>query len=190
MVAEGSVRSAIVDRMPVYSLGDRKVEFDSSEWYVAPGAHVMGSVRVGHQANVWFNVVIRGDNERITIGERCNIQDGAVLHADPGIPLTLAREVSVGHKVMLHGCTIGEASLIGMNATLLNRCVIGKHCIVGAGALIPQDKTFPDGVLILGAPGKVVRDVTSDEIEWIRGIAEGYVKRARRFAAELRLRQE
>lgn len=172
--------------MPVYSLADRVVRFDSDEWYVAEGAHVIGSVRVGHQANIWFNAVIRGDNEQITIGERVNIQDGSVLHADPDVPLTLGREVCVGHKAMLHGCAIGEGTLVGMGSTILNRSVIGRRCIIGAGALIPERKTFPDGVLILGSPGKAVRDVTPEEAEWIRGIADGYVKRSQKFKTWLK----
>ncbi len=172
--------------MAIYSLGDRRVEFRGSEWFVAPDASVIGSVALEDQANVWFNVVIRGDNEQITIGPRVNVQDGSVLHADPGKPLTLAADVTIGHKVMLHGCTVGAGSLIGMNAVLLNQSVIGKRSIVGAHTLIPEGKTFPDGVLILGSPGKVVRETTPEEHAWMLGIADGYVKRARRFRAELR----
>lgn len=171
--------------MPVYSLGERRVEFVGDEWFVAPDASVVGSVTLENQANVWFNVVIRGDNERIIIGPRVNVQDASVLHADPGVPLTLAADVCIGHKVMLHGCTVGAGSLIGMNAVLLNRATIGKHSIVGAHTLIPEGKTFPDGVLILGSPGKVVREVTQEERDWILRIADGYVKRARRFKADL-----
>jgi carbonic anhydrase/acetyltransferase-like protein (isoleucine patch superfamily) len=171
--------------VPIYSLGERKVEFRGREWFVAPTASVIGSVVLEDQANIWFNVVIRGDNALITIGERVNIQDGSVLHADPGIPLALAREVSVGHKAMLHGCTVGEGSLIGMNSVIMNRAVIGKRSIVGSNTLIAEGKTFPDGVLILGSPGKVVRELRPEEVEGIRGIADGYVERARRFKTEL-----
>jgi carbonic anhydrase/acetyltransferase-like protein (isoleucine patch superfamily) len=162
------------------------VEFRGDEWFVAPDASIAGSVILENQANVWFNVTIRGDNEQITVGERVNVQDASVLHADPGMPLTLGANVCIGHKVMLHGCTVGAGSLIGMNAVLLNRATIGKHSIVGAHTLIPEGKTFPDGVLILGAPGKVVREVTQEEKDWILRIAEGYVQRGRRFKAELR----
>lgn len=172
--------------MPVYALGERRVEFRGEEWFIAPTATLVGSVVLENQANIWFNVTIRSDNERIVIGERVNVQDGSVLHADPGIPLTLSRDVCIGHKVMLHGCTIGEASLIGMNAVLLNHAHIGRYSIVGAHALIPEGKTFPDGVLILGTPGKVVRDVTDEEQDWIVRIAAGYVQRARQFKTELR----
>lgn len=171
--------------MPVYALGERKVEFRGEEWFVAHNATVVGSVVLEHQANVWFNVVIRGDSDLITIGERSNVQDASVLHTDPGIRLTLGRDVCVGHKVTLHGCTIGDASLIGINSVIMNHAVIGRHCIVGSNTLIPEGKQFPDGVLILGQPGKVVREVRPDEREWILGIADGYVKRARRYRAEL-----
>ena len=172
--------------MPIYSLGERRVEFRGEEWFVAPDASLIGSVALEHEANVWFNVIARGDNEQITIGPRVNVQDASVLHADSGVPLTLGADVCIGHKVMLHGCTVGEGTLIGMNAVLLNRCVIGRHSIVGAHTLIPEGKTYPDGVLILGSPGKVVREVTQEERDWIVRIADGYVKRARRFKAELR----
>jgi carbonic anhydrase/acetyltransferase-like protein (isoleucine patch superfamily) len=175
--------------MPVYSLGERRVEFRGSEWFVAPDASVIGSVALEDQANVWFGVVVRGDNEQITIGPRVNVQDASVLHADPGKPLTLHDNVCIGHKVMLHGCTVGEGSLIGMNSVVLNRSVVGRHSIVGAHTLIPEGKTFPDGVLILGSPGKVVREVTQEEKDWIQRIADGYVKRARRFRTELRAQE-
>ena len=173
--------------MPVYSLGERKVECRGEEWFIAHNATVIGSVLIEHQANIWFNVVIRGDSDLITVGERVNVQDASVLHTDPSIKLTLGRNVCVGHKVMLHGCTIGEASLVGINSVIMNHAVIGAHSIVGSNTLIPEGKTFPDGVLILGQPGKVVRDVRPDEKDWIVGIADGYVKRARRYREELRL---
>lgn len=171
--------------MSVFSLGERKVEFRGDEWFVAHNATVVGSVVIEHQANIWFNVVVRGDNDLITIGERVNVQDGSVLHTDPGIELTLERNVSVGHKAMLHGCTVREGSLIGINSVLMNQVVIGRQSIVGANTLIPEGKTFPDGVLILGTPGKVVRDLKVEEIAWIEAIATGYVERARRFKGEL-----
>jgi carbonic anhydrase/acetyltransferase-like protein (isoleucine patch superfamily) len=171
--------------VPVYSLGERKVEFRGDEWFVAHNATIIGSVVVENEANIWFNVVIRGDSDLITVGERVNIQDASVLHTDPTIRLTLGRNVCVGHKVMLHGCTIGEASLIGINSVIMNHAVIGRHSIVGSNTLIPEGKEFPEGVLILGQPGKIVRDVRPDEKDWILGIADGYVKRARRYRAEL-----
>src|SRR5262252_10636126 len=172
-------------RVPVFSLGDRKVEFRGTEWFIAPNATVIGSVILENQANLWFNVVIRGDNEFITIGERVNVQDGSVLHVDPGVPLTLGRNVCVGHKVMLHGCTIGEGCLIGMNSVIMNRAVIDRHSIVGSNTLISEGKAFPEGVLILGSPGKVVRELRPEEVAGIQQIADGYVKRAQRFKGEL-----
>ena len=167
--------------MPVFSLGERQVEFRGSEWFIAHNATVVGSVVIEHQANIWFNVVVRGDSDLIRIGERVNLQDGAVLHTDPGIELTLERNVCVGHRVTLHGCTIGEGSLIGINTTILNHALIGAHSIVGANTLIPEGKRFPPGALIFGAPGKMVRELRSDEIDWVQRIAAGYVERAQRF---------
>jgi carbonic anhydrase/acetyltransferase-like protein (isoleucine patch superfamily) len=175
--------------MPIYSLGERRVEFRGTEWFIAPDASIVGSVVLEDQANVWFNVSVRGDNERITIGPRVNVQDASVLHADPDTPIVLGPDVCIGHKVMLHGCLVGAGSLIGMNAVLLNRAVIGKQSIVGAHTLIPEGKTFPDGVLILGSPGRVVREVTPAEKAWIVGIADGYVQRARRFKADMRVQE-
>lgn len=171
--------------MPIYSLRERTVRFETAEWYVADNATVVGSVVIAHQANLWFNVVVRGDSDVITIGERVNIQDAAVLHTDAGILLTLGRGVCVGHKAMLHGCTVGDGSLVGINSVVLNRAEIGKHCIVGAGALVPEGKRFPDGVLLLGSPAKAVRDIRPDEITWIESIAEGYVNRARLYRNSL-----
>jgi carbonic anhydrase/acetyltransferase-like protein (isoleucine patch superfamily) len=172
-------------KVAVFSLGERRVEFRGSEWFVAHNATVIGSVVIGHQANVWFNVVIRGDNEFITVGERVNVQDAAVLHTDPGIPLTVGRGACIGHKAMLHGCTIGAGSLVGINSVILNHAVIGPQSIVGANTLIPEGKAYPERVLILGSPGKVVRELRPDEVTWIEGIAAGYVERAQRFRREL-----
>ncbi len=171
--------------MAVYSLGDRKVVVQGGEWYVAANAAVIGSVGIGNQASIWFGVTIRGDSERITIGERTNIQDGSVLHADPGSPLTLANNVSVGHNAMLHGCSIGEGSLVGINSVILNRATVGRSTIIGANALIPEGKVIPDGVLVLGSPGKVVRELTREEKDNLLAIAEGYVQRAKLFREQL-----
>ena len=171
--------------MAVYSLGERKVTVHGGEWYIAENAAVIGSVVIANYASIWFNVVIRGDSELITVGERSNIQDGSVLHADPGAPLTVSRNVSVGHNVMLHGCTVGEGSLIGINSVVLNHAVIGKSTIIGANTLVSEGKTIPDGVLVLGSPGKVVRQLTLEEKDSLLGIAEGYVQRARIFRAQL-----
>ena len=171
--------------MPLFNLGEQKLEFASSEWYVAPGAVVLGAVHLGHQSSIWFNAVLRGDNDRILIGDRVNVQDSSVLHTDRGSPLSLARAVCIGHSVNLHGCTIGEGSLIGIGSTVLNHAVLGRHCIVGANALVAEGKTFPERVLLLGSPAKVVREVTDEEVAWIARIADGYVKRADRYRAEL-----
>jgi carbonic anhydrase/acetyltransferase-like protein (isoleucine patch superfamily) len=169
----------------VFSLGERRVEFRGREWFVAHNATIVGSVVLEDEANIWFNTVIRGDNDLITVGERVNVQDGSVLHTDPGFPLTIGRAACIGHKVMLHGCTIGEASLVGINSVIMNGAVIGRQAIVGANTLIPEGKHYPERVLILGSPGRVVRELRPDEVEWIQGIAAGYVQRARRFKSEL-----
>jgi carbonic anhydrase/acetyltransferase-like protein (isoleucine patch superfamily) len=171
--------------MAVFSLGERRVEFRGSEWFVAHSAVVAGSVVIEHQANVWFNVVIRGDNDLITVGERVNVQDAAVLHTDPGIRLTIGRGACIGHKAMLHGCTVGAGSLVGIDSVIMNHAVIGPQSIVGANTLIPEGKAYPERVLILGSPGRIVRELRPDEVEWVAGIADGYVERARRFRREL-----
>jgi carbonic anhydrase/acetyltransferase-like protein (isoleucine patch superfamily) len=172
--------------MAVFSLGERKVTFRGDEWFVAHNATVVGSVVVENQANIWFNAVIRGDNDLITIGEGSNIQDGSILHTDPGIPLTLGRNVSVGHKVMLHGCTVHDGSLIGINSVVMNRAVIGAGTLVGANTLIPEGKVIPEGVLVLGSPGKVVRPLNQGEKDYLMTIAHGYVQRARLFREQMK----
>ena len=172
--------------MTIYSLGDRNVALPDGDWFVADNATVIGSVTLGSEASIWFNVVVRGDSEIITLGERCNVQDGSVLHADPGFPLSLERNVSVGHMAMLHGCSVGEGSLIGINSVILNGAVIGRSTLVGAGTLIPEGKRFPDGVLVLGSPGKVVRELTQEEKDGLLRIAEGYVQRARLYRKQLK----
>jgi carbonic anhydrase/acetyltransferase-like protein (isoleucine patch superfamily) len=164
----------------IYALDDRKPVF-KGEYFVAPNAAVIGSVVLERNASVWFNVTIRGDNDVITLGENVNVQDGSVIHTDSGRPVVLARNVSIGHLVMLHGCTIGENSLIGIGAILLDNVTIGKDCLIGAGALIPPGKTIPDGSLVLGAPGKVVRALTPEEIAMNTWIAEHYVERSGRY---------
>lgn len=135
--------------------------------------------------SIWFNTVLRGDNDPITIGSGSNIQDGSVLHTDNGVPLTIGRHVTVGHQVMLHGCTIGDESLIGIGAVVLNGAVIGRHCLVGAGALVTEGKTFPDGSLIIGSPARVVRQLTPEQIEALRRSAQHYIENARRYREQL-----
>lgn len=168
----------------IYSLDSRRVEI-RGECYVAPSASVIGSVVLEHDASIWFNCVLRGDNDTITVGESSNIQDGSVLHTDAGIPLTLGTNVSVGHKVMLHGCTVGDNSLVGINAVVLNSAVIGRNCLVGANTLITEGKRIPDGSLVLGSPGKVVRSLEPDEIRGITEIASHYVAKSALYRAAL-----
>ena len=172
--------------MAVYSLGERKVVFHGEEWFIAHNAAVIGTVVLHNQASVWFNAVVRGDSDIITIGERTNIQDAAVLHADPGIPLTLGKNVSVGHQAMLHGCSVGDGSLIGIGAVILNHAVIGSRCIIGAGALIPEGKTYPDGVLVVGSPGRVVRELEAEERDGLLENADIYVRRSKLYREKLR----
>ena len=171
--------------MAVYALDDLTPELAESAW-VAEGAQVMGNVRMAADASVWFGSVVRGDTETISIGEGSNIQDGSVLHADHGKPLTVGKHVTVGHQVMLHGCTVGDESLIGIGAVVLNGAVIGKNCLVGARALVTEGKTFPDGSMILGSPAKVVRQLSPEEIEGLRRSAQHYVDNAKRFAKGLK----
>src|ERR1700760_320070 len=144
--------------MPAYSLGNAHPEFpESGEYWIAPNATVIGRVTLKRNASVWFGAVLRGDNEPIVVGEESNVQDGCVLHTDAGTPLTIGKAVTVGHLAMLHGCTIGDNSLIGIGAVVLNGARIGKNCLIGAKALIPEGKEIPDGSLVVGAPGRVIR---------------------------------
>jgi carbonic anhydrase/acetyltransferase-like protein (isoleucine patch superfamily) len=171
--------------MALYSLADKKPELGRDAW-VAPNAKVIGDVQLGDNASIWWNAVLRGDNDTIRIGANSNIQDGSVLHADEGVPLTVGANVTVGHLVMLHGCTIGDESLIGIKSVILNKAVIGRHCIIGANSLIPEGKVIPDRSLVMGSPGKVVRQLTDEEVARLRLAAQGYVDNARRYRAELK----
>jgi carbonic anhydrase/acetyltransferase-like protein (isoleucine patch superfamily) len=161
-------------------LNDRRVRAEGDYW-VADSAVVLGSVLLKHNASVWFNAVVRGDNELITIGENSNVQDGSVLHTDPGCPIVIGDNVTIGHKVMLHGCEIGDNSLIGINAVVLNRVKIGRNCLIGANALITEGKEIPDNSMVIGAPGKVVRQLSEAEINGLRAGAAHYVENARRY---------
>ena len=165
--------------MPIYTLGTRRPQLDPQCW-VAPTAIVIGDVRLAKNASIWWNATLRGDNDPISIGENSNIQDNSVLHTDEGVPLTIGRNVTVGHLVMLHGCTVGDGSLIGIGSVILNRAVIGKHCIVGANTLIPEGKVFPDRVLIVGSPGKVIRELSDEDVAKLQKSAEHYVANAQR----------
>lgn len=172
--------------MPVYALDDRRPELPAPDrFWIAPDAHVMGAVRLGEDVGIWFGAVLRGDNELIDVGAGTNIQEGAMLHTDMGFPMTIGANCTIGHHAILHGCTIGENSLIGMGATVLNGAKIGKNCLVGANALVTEGKEFPDNSLIVGAPAKAVRTLDEASAARLRGSAEGYVRNFRRFAKGL-----
>jgi len=170
--------------MAIYRLRDLTPQVASSA-YVAPEATVIGQVTLGERASVWAGAVIRADNEPIRIGDGSNVQEGAVLHTDPGFPLEIASRVTVGHQAMLHGCSIGEGTLIGIQAVVLNGAVIGRNCLVGAGAIVTEKKVFPDGMLILGAPAKAVRELTEEDIARLGHAATVYVDKATRYGSEL-----
>ncbi|KKW67817.1 hypothetical protein AAV94_08370 [Lampropedia cohaerens] len=171
--------------MAVFELDGTRPSINTSAW-VADNATVLGRVSLAAQSSVWFGAVIRGDMEHIQIGEGSNIQDGSVLHADAGKPLTIGAHVTVGHQAMLHGCTIGDESLIGIGAVILNGARIGRNCLVGARALITENKEFPDGCMILGSPAKVVRPLSADEQQALRASAQHYIDNARRFRQALK----
>lgn len=173
--------------MTIYALGDSKPQLPpQGEYWVAPSASVIGNVILHPNASVWFGAVLRGDNDPITVGPDSNIQDGSVLHTDMGSPLMLGRGVTVGHKAMLHGCEVGDYSLIGIGAVVLNGVKIGRNCIIGANALITEGKIIPDNSLVVGQPGKVVRERDPAHIAVLQMSAEHYVQNWKRFAAELR----
>lgn len=173
----------------VYDLGAASPDLPpEGEYWIAPGAVVLGRVRLERNASVWFGAVVRGDNDPIVIGENSNVQDGSVLHTDEGVPLTIGRNVTIGHQAMLHGCTVGDNSLIGIKATVLNRAVIGRNCLIGAHALIPEGKVIPDNSLVMGAPGKVVRELDESAVRMLEASALHYVENWRRYARELKRR--
>ena len=169
----------------LYTLGDRIPELRGEQHFVADSASVIGSVILENNVSIWFGAVLRGDNEPIHIGTNSNIQDGAVLHTDPGAPLTVAANVTVGHQATLHGCTIGEGSLIGIKAVILNHSVIGKNCLIGANALITEGKIIPDNSLVVGSPGKIMRALTDEEIEALHANSARYVELMARYSSEL-----
>ena len=171
--------------MAIYQLGDRKPVIPAS-CYIAEGAIVIGSVVLGERVTVMFGAVLRGDNEPIVIGDDSNVQDNAVLHTDLGYPVTLGKGVSIGHQVMLHGCTIGDGTLIGIAAVVLNNSVIGKDCLVGAGAVVTENKSFPDRSVIFGSPAKVVREVTEDNIGRLRFSSDAYMQLGALYRGELK----
>ncbi len=164
----------------IYDLKKNVPEISSDSW-VAPNAIIIGKVKLEKNSSIWFNAVLRGDIEKIVIGENSNIQDGSVLHTDPGCPLAVGKGVTVGHMVMLHGCEISDDTLIGIGSTILNKAKIGKNCIIGASTLVTENKVIPDNSLVLGSPGKVIRKVTDDEIKVICENAKHYVKNSKRY---------
>ncbi|MBI1418091.1 MAG: gamma carbonic anhydrase family protein [Limimaricola sp.] len=168
----------------IYALDGNTPQIDASAW-VAPGCHIIGKVVLGPDASVWFGTTIRGDNEPIVIGSGTNVQENSVLHTDMGFPLTIGAGCTIGHKAMLHGCTIGDNTLIGMGATVLNGAKIGRDCLIGAGALVTEGKEIPDGSLVMGAPGRIVRQLDEAAIARLRASALGYQENARRFRAGL-----
>lgn len=172
--------------MPLFSIGDKRVELIGEHHYIAHDATLVGAITLEADVNVWFQVVIRAENDTVRIGAGSNVQDGSVLHVDPGFPLTLGPRVTVGHKVMLHGCTIGEGSLVGINSVVMNGARIGRGALIGANTLIAEGKEIPDGVLVLGSPGKIVRELKPEERAGLLKIAAGYVERSRRYRTELR----
>ena len=171
--------------MTLYALGDFTPVVADDAW-IAPGCHVIGKITLDAKASVWFGSTLRGDNEMITVGAGSNVQENCILHTDIGFPLTIGAGCTIGHKAMLHGCSIGDNTLIGMGATVLNGAEIGKNCLIGAGALIPEGRVIPPGSLVMGMPGKVVRELDEKAIEGLRASARHYQENAARFAAKLK----
>jgi carbonic anhydrase/acetyltransferase-like protein (isoleucine patch superfamily) len=169
----------------LYELHDKRLKLPDN-YFIAKSAIVIGNVALGNDASIWFNVVIRGDSELIAIGDECNIQDGTVIHTDPGYPVTLGKGVTIGHKAMLHGCTIGDFSLVGINAVVLNGAHIGSHCIVGANSLVKENMEIPDGSLVVGSPAKIIRQVSSEQKKALELQAQHYVRNGRRFKEGLK----
>ena len=173
--------------MPLYALGPKTPSLPAPDrFWVAPNAQVIGDVRLGEDVGIWFGAVLRGDNDPITIGARSNVQDNSVLHSDSGVPCTVGADCTIGHNVTLHGCTVGDNSLIGMGATVLNGAVIGRNCIVGANALVTEGKVFPDFSLIVGSPAKAVRVLPPEVAEQLKRSADHYVANWQRYAAQLK----
>jgi len=173
--------------MNIYALGDKTPQLPpAGEYWIAPGAVVIGDVILAKNASIWFGAIVRGDNDPITIGENTNIQDGSVLHSDPGVPLHIGRDVTVGHMAMVHSCTVGDNCLIGIGAVILSRARIGNNCLIGAGALIPEGKEIPDNSLVVGSPGRVVRQLLPHQVDFLTGSAQHYVENWKRYARDLK----
>jgi carbonic anhydrase/acetyltransferase-like protein (isoleucine patch superfamily) len=169
----------------LYTLENRTPQIDPAAW-VADSATIIGTVQLAAGSSIWFGCVLRGDNDDLSVGENSNVQDNSVLHTDPGVKLTIGKGCTIGHQVMLHGCTIGDNSLVGIQSVVLNRAVIGKNSMVGAGSLVPEGKQFPDGVLLMGSPAKVVRELSPAEIQMLQLVSQVYVKNAQRYREQLR----
>ena len=169
----------------IYSLGEKCISTQGDDFWIAPNAAVIGSVVLKKNASIWFSATLRGDNDPIIVGENSNIQDGSVCHTDDGMPLIIGDDVTIGHKVILHSCTIGNNSLIGMGSTVLNNAKIGNNCLVGANSLITEGKEFPDNSMIVGSPGKVKRELTEQELQMIKLSALHYVENMKRFKVQL-----
>jgi carbonic anhydrase/acetyltransferase-like protein (isoleucine patch superfamily) len=173
----------------IYRLGERRMETVGDEYFIAPSADVIGSVRIGRWASVWFGAVLRGDNDWIQLGDGTNIQDGSVLHTDPDIPLVIGNNVTVGHQALLHACTVGDNCMIANGALVLDRAVIGRNTVIAAGALIPPGKIIPSGVVMMGSPAVVARNVSDKDVEMIRRAAEGYIQKAKHYRNDLTAQQ-
>lgn len=169
-----------------YALGEHQVQTDGDNYWIAPNAAVIGQVILKKDASIWFGATVRGDNDAITIGEGTQIQDGCVLHADPGFPLTIGDHVTVGHMAMLHGCTIGDGSMVGIGAVVLNGAKVGRNCIIGGKALIGEGKEIPDNSLVMGIPGKIIKEVSEAQLEMLKFIPPHYVERWKRFQRDMR----
>jgi carbonic anhydrase/acetyltransferase-like protein (isoleucine patch superfamily) len=181
----GFASAALGIEMAIYSLDGKQPLMGAGAW-VADSAHVIGGVELGANVSIWFGAVLRGDNETIHIGDGSNVQEGSVLHSDMGKPLTIGQNVTIGHGVMLHGCTIGDETLIGIGAVVLNGAKIGQNCLVGAGSLVTEGKEFPDGHLIVGSPAKAVRELTPEQIQGLRRSAQSYIANAQRYQSGLK----
>lgn len=169
----------------IYKLGEHEVEITGEDFYVAESASVIGKVRLANDTSVWFGAVLRGDNESITVGENTNIQECAVIHTDPGFPCILGSNVTIGHQAMLHGCQVGDNSLIGINAVVLNGAKIGRNCLIGANALVTENQEIPDGSLVIGSPAKPIKQLTTAQIQKLKESAEHYVTRFKKFKRDL-----
>ena len=169
----------------IYKLGEHEVEITGEDFYVAESASVIGKVRLANDTSIWFGAVLRGDNESITVGENTNVQECAVIHTDPGFPCILGSNVTIGHQAMLHGCQVGDNSLIGINAVVLNGAKIGRNCLIGANALVTENQEIPDGSLVIGSPAKPIKQLTTAQIQKLKESAEHYVTRFKRFKRDL-----